>query len=129
MQQKKTCVDDIVTNHLQEILDRKHIRLGDFVKYAVNQGLSRALAYKIAANPHYGMKEDTSHKLQVLLNVSHDELITWCPSVDACLRDDPRGFTQDCLKKLSEKMVAIGIELSSLFAKSCDECYYKICLK
>ncbi|GEO70585.1 hypothetical protein [Levilactobacillus acidifarinae] len=123
--QRKISVDDTVTNHLQEILNRKHIRLEDFVKYAVNRGLSRALVYKIAADPHYGgMKESTSHILQVLLNVSHDELVTWCPNMEVCLHDDPRGFTQDCLKKLSEEMLTIGIELSSLFTKSRNECYH-----
>ncbi|GKT04389.1 hypothetical protein [Furfurilactobacillus entadae] len=101
----------IITNHLQEILDNKHIPLDAFVKYATAYGLSRAVVYKIAGNYHYSMKETISHELQVLLKVQHDELITWQPNMETLFDDDQRGFTVDHLKILSGEMSNRGIDL------------------
>ncbi|OAX75632.1 hypothetical protein A0U96_10735 [Lactiplantibacillus plantarum] len=80
----------IITNHLQEILDDKQIPLETFVKYATAYGLSRAVVYKIAANSQYSMKETVSHKLGLLLEVPHDELIAWSPNMKTYLDDDLR---------------------------------------
>ena len=69
----------------------------DFVKYATAFGLSRAVVYKIAADVHYSMKETISHKLGLLLDVPHDELITWSLNMKIYLDDNLRGFIQQKL--------------------------------
>lgn len=56
--------NEIITNHLKEILDERHISIKNFVDYAVRSGISRSAIYKIAANTHYNMQEITVHKLQ-----------------------------------------------------------------
>lgn len=101
----------IITNHLQEILDDKQILLETFVKYATAYGLSRAVVYKIAANSQYSMKETVSHKLGLLLEVPHDELIAWSPNMKTYLDDDLRGFSQSRLKVLSDEMSSAGVDL------------------
>ncbi|KZU11013.1 hypothetical protein Nizo2264_2770 [Lactiplantibacillus plantarum] len=101
----------VITNHLQEILDKKKIPLEDFVKYATAFGLSRAVVYKIAADVHYSMKETISHKLGLLLDVPHDELITWSPNMKIYLDDDLRGFSPSRLKVLSDEMSSAGVDL------------------
>ncbi|MBU7553113.1 helix-turn-helix domain-containing protein [Lactiplantibacillus pentosus] len=103
--------NEIITNHLKEILDERHISIKTFVDYAVRSGISRSAIYKIAANTHYNIQEITVHKLQRLLGVSYEKLISWAPNMSTYFNDNPRGFTQENLEILSHEMRDIGIQL------------------
>lgn len=102
---------EIITNHLQEILDKKNVLIKDFAKFAKAEGVSRATVYRLAANSHCDMKESVSHKLQLLLNVAHDELITWEPDMSTFFDDNVKGLTQKNLKILDDEVSELGIRL------------------